>query len=438
VERRDGITDPDGYYNIAAYHAGAYYRSHALTDVQPGVLVESGEELSQRWREFHFAGMPPAVDFSTHVVVVYVAYERDGGCGVRPIIGLRVLQPAGLAPEPQEDLCVITGPLLLGTHIDVLRVVRALALARSVLSSNDFVLVGPPATRVHVRSKPQSPVARSELQQLPAPRQRVGHAVLPEPGTTVAGQLDDGSRVWIVRHADRSASVIAGDFPFPDADVGTYSRLTRAAVSIEGFRLPTSWFGGERSFNSLFDEFGVAIYAVMPNLDRYEVAPDALDREGIIVGARVPGIVGHTLRAPLAPSISGPPGGAPAYAPEEWPAMGLDTASSEGPGAVVSVCAGLVGQRDGSVRLCAERTSDDGKRSPVSACSASLESDESTSPCERLGPRVLDASTHIHTWGKAVGSDATLHDPFVAGPLLLRVSSAGGFTDAILLSSTFP
>ena len=81
VERRVGITDRDGFYNIAAYYAG-----EPVDDAKPAVLVETTEELGQRWREFRFARIPPPVDFATHVVRV--------GLGIEDIYSHRCIDPA--------------------------------------------------------------------------------------------------------------------------------------------------------------------------------------------------------------------------------------------------------------------------------------------------------------------------------------------------------
>jgi hypothetical protein len=171
-------------------------------------------------------------------------------------------------------------------------------------------------------------------------------------------------------------------------------------------------------------------------LDRYEIEPDGADPKRLVVGGRVPGVASHTLRAPLQRITGG--GGTIAYAPADCPTVSVEAASSAAPNALVSVCAGLVGEDDGAVRLCEGVRSQDGCGASDSRHSESPGATDSTSSCMRFGPRVLDASTYAHSWGKAAGSHATSPAPFVAGPLLLRVAPAGGFTGAIVLSTAFP
>jgi len=282
------------------------------------------------------------------------------------------------------------------------------------------------------------PAARAKQEERAGPVAAAGVVDVPSVGETLLQRLEDGTRVWVVRHRDGAMSVLAGDFPIVHAAVGTPYRFVAGSEFIEGYSVPTVWQPQARRFNSLFDEHGVAIYASLRNLDHYEFNREPGEAQRLRVTSRAAGTFGGT---PLPLETTGEDE-IPAYRLSDWkPPLEPGDARRLPDGSLVAVSGRLFARRSSPVRLCPFLTEKTSPRMTQAECRERFFADL-LPECGVDAPRVLDAArtsapSPVERLFSFAGRDPPAAALTASGPFLVRVS-AGEFSHAILLDYIFP
>lgn len=319
--------------------------AHELLGVQQSAgelgLVEHATDQGryvELWERLSFDERPPAVDFDEQVVLFYVRAEDGcpdevggvrldgdrlvvdwrppaGGC-IQPLIPTAFALAVHRATVPQRFVVFLEG--FHDDHDDVEHIVELAAYEGS----------GPP-------DAPARPTP-------PEPTTVAGTVELPAPGEAADRTLEDGSRVWVVRHRGGGVNVLAADAPAE----GDTERL-----SVRGLRTQVVWHPSARRFGGggWFDEYGVSLRGRSgTNLDWYETSVDGAE---VTVGKRV-GSVPYDQPVGDDP----PPGDAQPERPDhprQVTALPLDQARQRPHGSVVVIDAALVAYGDQPLRLCA-------------------------------------------------------------------------------------
>src|SRR6266545_623936 len=162
-----------GFYLLGAYWVDAQdtISFHGQTVDLDGLKVPraaSGpSEFVAAWRKLLFPYPPPSVDFATHVVIFFGAYENLR-CGVRPTTALLLTQHADLMPRsPGNYLCERRNVWRYGWHLlpppDTGIAIRAVAVARAALP-RDGVFVGNHGLAFKAPPAAMPPAARAKVQ----------------------------------------------------------------------------------------------------------------------------------------------------------------------------------------------------------------------------------------------------------------------------------
>lgn len=305
-----------------------------------GVVEHAADEdrYVQLWERFSFDGSPPPVDFDEYVVLFYA--RAEDGCpdeigdvrlgGDRLVVDWR--PPAGGCIEP-----LIPTAFALAVHRATVPQ-RFVALLEGFHSDYDDIehpvqlaaYEGPGPARAPTRPVP------------PAPTKVTGTVDLPPQGQAAARTLEDGTRVWVVRHRDGMVSVLAGE-----ASIDAESEL----LSVQGLRTQVVWYPSPRRFSGggWYDEYGVSFRGrSATNLDWYEAE---VDSSQVRVGQRLGPVpfyepVTHdaTMGVQGEPDAHDPP--------RQVTALPLEEARNRPDGSVVVIDAALVAYSDEPLRLC--------------------------------------------------------------------------------------
>ena len=313
-------------------------------DVEPEAgIAEDASAFTRLLEVLHFRGSRE-VDFS-RFVAFYFSTPNEGCLdpaepAALTVTASGVLEPALLSVDAP---CLANGPSR--------RRVRLVAIARWGLpswgfrfrlmngTSREFQLRHP-LGRLPVPDPPDEPSV------LPLSGRVRGNLSLPLRGGAEIGRLDDGTFVWVTRHADGSVSAL-------DARL-TYD--VYRLLGLPGLRNLISWQPRTRRFSSVYDEYGVGIGKV-PNLPRYEAEIDET-RSLVRVGEKQPALSRKLMEpvgdnSAIAPATSRPP----------FSIVALERALRMADDTIALIDASLVLSPDRPPRVCP------GSRWPAAMCS---------------------------------------------------------------------
>lgn len=208
-------------------------------------IITTNAELRAAWKYFGFREPLPELDFRERFVAVFVeggpCSDRGSGRGGRPVLAVAQAEDGSILPlfeEPAQVACEeAEEPTRTGFAYAVAVPRSATPPSRIVLGHNSEL------ARVAVLTREFESVESSLSSS-------TGATLVVRP---------DGTPVWIVRHADGSASALGSDYePFPE--------------SLPGLRFNVGFSLRARRFDAPFDEWGTHLSGTRPGLERYALS----------------------------------------------------------------------------------------------------------------------------------------------------------------------
>jgi hypothetical protein len=342
------LPEPDTGFVLLAVRPASFVKTGRL------FTAEDAASLHRLWRDLEIAGPVPQVDFAVQVVLLFAEYDTcHGGNGWSPLRRLLVHADGSTEPEfvrAREVLCEESLVRFVPT------VLYALAVRRELVERHaGRVLRLAPARVVWVARSPlAASVAATCVAPPPAPSFCSGESSIlsvGELGTTTLQYLDDGTPVFVVRHADGTLDVLASDAP------SVFDVLEdRDTYPLRGLRDQVRWDCGSRMFVSpagAYDEYGIPVLALRwASLDRYRTVRSG---ETSVLVAPDGRMRGYGPRRPMAPdfALGAYVTGGPQIEPyAAVPQIDLTAASARRVGTRVLVAADLALGDGSSPRLC--------------------------------------------------------------------------------------
>lgn len=203
-------------------------------------IVTDAQQLRAAWKYFGFRGPAPKLNFSERYVAVFVegglCSDPGRGRGGRPVLAVAQADDGSILPffeEPGQVACE-----------EAERVRTGFAYAIAIPHSR----VAP--SRVVLGHNPE--LAQLSLMDTAPPTASQGSD---EAFATLVSRAD-GTPVWIVRHADGSASALGADYEL-------------MPESLPGFRVSVGFSLRARRFAAPFDEWGTHLSGTRSGLERY-------------------------------------------------------------------------------------------------------------------------------------------------------------------------
>jgi hypothetical protein len=243
-------------------------------------LATTPEQLGDLWRDAGESGDPPAIDFTTHVVI---AHQFMGGACMSEITGAHVDARGTLVLDeaPFDGACID----LLVSDATIVAIPRALVGARFTWRIDDheaYTFDVPAAPAAAPRAAPPTPPA-----ELAGGMPR-GGVVLPPAGHLALRALFDGRAIWVVHRTDGDVSVLLADRATGRANV----------------RAPVVWDPKTGRFDGAYDSRGRSIHGDAP-LEALAFAKVA-DGTRIAIGEVAPIEAGAPIEARAdAPALDG-------------------------------------------------------------------------------------------------------------------------------------
>lgn len=177
---------------------------------EPALLASSSAELVALWSDMGLDGAPPAVDFSTHIVI---ATQFESGVYQDEVLGARIDRHGVLMLDEKRSNSFETMILALVRYAKVIAIPRRLVGTRLTWRVSDYrdssayVFSVPPPKG---SPRPITALASPSLAR-PVIAAPLGTVELPAAGHLALRALADGRQVWVVHRTGGDISVVMAD-----------------------------------------------------------------------------------------------------------------------------------------------------------------------------------------------------------------------------------
>ena len=189
-------SDPTGIRVLANHNAGSG---------RAGLLATNATEYAALWHDVGLRSSPPAVNFTTHVVLG--SNFPDGVC--QPELVAANIDAAGILTF-QEAHFAVACILLLSRTTRVVAVPRSLLPPHFTWRTDEGDFAFDLATHSSIATSPSITIDTGARTSLATSR---GTVVLPAVGRIALRSLDDGRQIWVARRDTDDISAILADHP---------------------------------------------------------------------------------------------------------------------------------------------------------------------------------------------------------------------------------